>query len=284
MKWWPFAKEKAEWVEPASEPSTMDRMLSRVCTRDEFFLLYSKLLQERLPDCKVEFLDESTLHVVRPDGKESTTYLTNFWLKYKAGDEDRKELIEKYARLVQDLGKSRALPERQNIVAMIKDSQYMEIGKVQSQSLADHLCGDLWVVYAEDQPDRISTLLAEAIAGLGISRSELQALAVENLKRILPPAECHGDGPWYLLTAGQDFVASLLLFDSLWDELQEIVEGDVVATVPTRDVLMFTGSGSREGLAEIRKRSSEICNSGSHAISETLIIRRNGNWSVFDAN
>jgi uncharacterized protein YtpQ (UPF0354 family) len=284
MKWWPFAKEKAEPIEPASEPSTMDRMLSRVCTRDEFFLLYSKLLQERLPDCKVEFSDGSTLHVVRPDGKESTTYLTNFWLKYKEGNEDRQELIEKYARLAEELGKLRALPERQNVVAMIKDSQYMEIGKVESRSLADHLCGDLWVVYAEDQPDRISTLQAETIVHLGVPRSELRALAVENLKRILPAAECHGDGPWYLLTAGADYVASLLLFDSLWDELKEMVEGDVVATAPTRDVVMFTGSHSREGLAEIRKRSSEICNTGAHAISETLIIRKNGNWSVFDAN
>jgi uncharacterized protein YtpQ (UPF0354 family) len=285
MNIWPFKKQQSETKAPV-EPSTMDRLLTRDCTRDEFFLLYSKLLQERMPDHKVEFSNESTLRLVGQDGKESTTYLDNLWLKYKAGMEDRSELIEKYIRLAQDLGKNRAdtTVERQNVVAMVKDSRYLEFLKPREEFAIEHLCGDLWVIYAEDQPERTLTLKSEDLRSIGVTDAERRTLAVENLSRILPPAEVHGEGPGYLLTAGNDYVASLLLLDGVWDQVASIVSGQVVATVPTRDVLLFTGSESVEGLKAIREESSEISNSGPHAISDTLIVRRNGTWTVFNAN
>jgi len=284
VKWWPFAREENRPAKTVSEPSTLDRMVKRECAREEFFLLYSKLLQERLPDYMVEFTSESVLRVVNREGKESITYLENLWLKYKKGEEDRPELIEKYARFAMELGAERSLPEKQDIVAIIKDTTYLEIGGAKDRTLAEHLCGDLWIVYAQDQPDRITSLTRDSLAELGVTQPELRALAVENLARVLPSAECHGDGPWYQMTAGADYVASLLLMDSIWDQVGEMVAGDVVATVPSRDVLMFTGSESVEGIAAIRERSNEICNSAPHAVSDTLIVRRDGNWSVFNAN
>jgi uncharacterized protein YtpQ (UPF0354 family) len=284
MKWWPLAREQTRPAKTASEPSTLDRMVKRECAREEFFLLYSKLLQERLPDHAVEFSSDSSLRVVNREGKESTTYLENLWLKYKSGDEDRSELIEKYARLAMELGADGPAPQKQNVVAMIKDSTYLEIGNTSGKLLTEHLCGDLWIVYAQDQPDRITSLTRDSLAELGATESELRALALENLSRILPPAECHGDGPWYLMTAGTDYVASLLLLNDVWDQVSEMVAGDIVATVPSRDVLMFTGSESTEGIAAIRERSTETCNTAPHAVSETLIVRRNGAWSVFNAN
>ena len=124
MKWWPFQEEKPEPSQSNSEPSTLDRLVTRTCTKDEFILLYSKLLQERLPHCRVELSDDASVRVVWPDNEESGTFLENLWLKYRTGDEDRRELIEKYLRLAQDLGKTQDAPVvPENIVAVIKDSQ-----------------------------------------------------------------------------------------------------------------------------------------------------------------
>ena len=282
----PFQAKKPETAQLTSEPSTLDRLLTRDCTKDEFILLYSKLLQERMPDCKVEFSDDTTIRVVWPNSKESTTFLDNLWLKYKNGDEDRAEMIERYVRLVEDLGRIDEAPVvKENIVPVIKDSHFMEFiaGKA-AKFLTEHLCGDLWVVYCEDHPERISTPLREEILATGLTESEVRTFSVENLKRILPPAECHGNGPWYLVTAGANYVASLLMIDSIWGQVKDMVDGDIIATVPTRDVLMFTGCDSPEGIKAIRERSAEICSSGPHAVSDTLIIRRDGTWSVFNAN
>jgi uncharacterized protein YtpQ (UPF0354 family) len=182
------------------------------------------------------------------------------------------------------LGKESPLQEKQNIVPIIKDSQHLEVTNGKANFATEHLCGDLWIVYAEDQPERIMTLKRDSISSIGVTEAELRALAIENLTRILPSPGCHGGGPWYLLTAGSDYVASLFLMDSIWDQLAAMVTGDIVATVPTRDVPMFTGSRSEEGLSEIRKRSTEICDTGAHAITDTLIVRRDRTWSVFNAN
>ena len=289
MKWWPFSKP--EITKSADlELSTLDRLVNRKCSRDEFFLLYSRLLQERMPGCQIEFSGDATLRLVKPDNGQGTLFLENLWLKY-CEVEDRMELIELYIRNAARLGTEAAGPDRNRVVPVIKDSRFVELTNLDAEIanrkadlLKEHLCGDLWVVYCEDQNERITTLKRNSITALGISENELRQLAVENLRTILPPAQCHGSGPWYLLTAGADYVASLLLFDRIWDQTAKMVDGDLVATVPTRDVLMFTGSNSIEGIAEIRKRSSEICNTGPHAISDTLIVRRNGTWSVFNAH
>jgi uncharacterized protein YtpQ (UPF0354 family) len=262
----------------------MDHLLKRNCTRDEFFLLYSKLLQERLPDFSIQFVGESVLRIGNKDGKESTTYLDNLWLKYSNGDEDRAELIEKYVRMTFSLSTTKMDATRQNIVAMIKDSQYMEMITPSMETMTEHLCGDLWIVYAVDRPETTSTLSNKEMKAAGVSEGELRLLTEQNLKRILPEVQRHGDGTWYLLTAGANYVASLLLFDGMWDQLAETVDGRIVATVPTRDVLMYTGSQSVEGLSSIRERSVKIANSGSHAISDSLIMREGGKWAIFNAN
>ena len=281
MKLWPFGSTKSA-LQSNPEPSTLGRLTGRECGKEEFFLLYSKLLQERMPECTIEFSGESSLRIVRPNGKESTAYLDNLWLKYSQDFEDRTELIEKYVRLYQDLGREEPLLDKQNIVAIIKDSEYFKQFPESMDLVTEHLCGDLWIVYAEDKLETIKNLNRESLTQAGVDEKELRSIALENLKRILPPAECHGDGPWYLLTAGADYAASLLLFDNVWDQVADMVRGKVVATVPTRDVLMFTGSESKEGLDGMRTKSQELCRTGPYSISESLIVRNAGKWTMFN--
>jgi uncharacterized protein YtpQ (UPF0354 family) len=281
MKLLPFGRKKTNPPASGAEPTAMERLLSRECSKEAFCLLFSKLLQERMPECSVGFSGETTLRVVRLDGKESTAYLDNLWLRYAKGSEDRKELIEKYIGMVSGMTRPSFSVSRENIVAMIKDTEYMAFLKPSTKSVTDHLCGDIYVVYALDSPDLTRTLTADEMEDAKVLRHELRSLAVANLKKILPAVERHGDGPWYLLTAGADYVASLLLFDEIWEELKDSVDGDIVATVPARDVLMYTGSQSENGLAEIRKRSEEISSTGPHAISSSLIVRKSDHWELF---
>src|SRR5256885_92520 len=93
------------------------------------------------------------------------------------------------------------------------------------------------------------------------------------LSLFVPPIERHGEGPWYLLTAGGDYVASILLLDEVWQQLEEEIDGDIVAVVPARDVLLFTSSKSSEGLVRIRDKARDIAQGGHHTVSETLIRR-----------
>jgi hypothetical protein len=84
-----------------------------------------------------------------------------------------------------------------------------------------------------------------------------------------------------MLTAGGDYVARLILFGDLWTELADTVEGDIVAAVPSRDVLLFTSDKSSEGITAIRKVIDKITVAGGYLISTTMLRRDANGWKVF---
>ena len=283
---WPFGKKTA--VQPeATEvagPSAMDRLLSKDCNRDEFALLYLKLLQETSPDLQFEMTGDMQIRMVNASGKEATSFLHNAWIEYSRSTADRRELLKRHISVASTLAQEPIPLETTQIVAMVKDSQYVGTFEPKFEKVTEHLCGDLWIVYAQDLPDRMLTIKRETLNPVGIDVAALRKLALENLHRIMPAAEQHGDGPWFLLTAGGDYTASLLLFDGLWEDIADTVDGDVVAVAPARDVLLYTGSNSREGLKAIRERAANIVATGNYVVSDTLFVRAGGRWEVFKAN
>lgn len=281
---WPFGKKPAprSVIDEAVEPSALDRLMAKDCNRDEFVLLYLKLLQETAPDLNFEMTGDMEIRMVNAEGKEATTFLHNVWVAYSQNSEGRHEALERYASVVRSLTEHSSPPLRASVVAQVKDSEYLA-NLARIDSVTQHLCGDLWIVFAQDRPDRTMALTASELDRLDVERAKLLDLAIENLRRIMPAAERHGDGPWYLLTAGGDYTASLLLFD-IWDQLADSVDGEIVAVVPARDTLLYTGSESAEGLKKIKDHATQIVTTGNYVVSDTLIVRRGGQWVVFKAN
>lgn len=142
---------------------------------------------------------------------------------------------------------------------------------------------DLWaglvLVYARDLPTSLSFPSKEELIGLGVDLDTLWETALENLARILPPVAAVdlSDGI-YTLRAGGNFEASLLFLPRFWPAG---LEGDVVAAVPSRDVILLMSASSNKGLDEIRRLAREgFERGGSSALSPDLLIRRDGQWEV----
>jgi uncharacterized protein YtpQ (UPF0354 family) len=170
---------------------------------------------------------------------------------------------------------------RERLVPTIKDLQYLEEVGYNTPLVKDHLAADLWIVYAIDEPTRVTTLTPAQFEVLEMRREELLPLAQANLRRILPEIHQHGDGDWFALLADDTYTASILLLDELWDRLALQVPGDLVVAVPNRSVVLVTGSSSAFGIAQIRAKSAEIEQGGSYAISQTLLRRRDNRWTAF---
>lgn len=258
----------------------MGRLLQRNCTKDEFFLLFFKLLKERFPELSIEFSDDDALSVSRDTGGKSTLYLGNLWTRYDSNNEDRRELIENFLSLACDLADAPSIPNRENIVAIVRDSQYAADPKL----MKEHLCGDLWVVYAVDLPTQISTLTRDQMRSAGVSEGELRELAIKHLKQIVSTVEQEGEGPWYQLKTGDGYEASLLLFEDMWDNIAKSLKGNPVVAIPSRNTLLYTDSHSPEGINAIRGLSEKISRSEPYTVSETLIVRTAGKWAVFHAH
>jgi uncharacterized protein YtpQ (UPF0354 family) len=148
----------------------------------------------------------------------------------------------------------------------------------------DPFVANLFIMYAFDLPSLFRFVARRDLERLGISSEGLRELAVSNLRRVLPEIECHGEPPVFMLTVGGNLEASLLLIDDLWESLCGLVAGELVAAVPARDVLMFTGNESVEGIAAIRNSIERIWNGGDHLISKSLLVWRDRRWLKFEDN
>lgn len=254
-------------------------------TRDKLCLLVAASIHTARPDAALTSPGANAVQVAVDGGEPLTFYLDNLWSELRGQNPAaRLDAFQRYLRtfLTTLQGPAKEEIRKDRIVPTVKDSEYFAVLKDASSLLREHLVGDLWILYAIDLPDSIKSLSPTQRDQLGIKDTELRALAMANLRNILPEIHQHGDGPSYLLTAGGDYVASLLLLDDLWSQLEDAVDGDIVASVPSRDVLLFTGSRSKEGIEEIRAKARAIHEVGGHIISQTLLRRSLGGWKVFE--
>src|SRR5262249_30105093 len=107
--------------------------------------------------------------------------------------------------------------------------------------------GELAVAYSFGPPygERLVSWLD--LDRLALSRRVLRERATDNLDAMLDSVRVHGQPP-VLMLSFDGIESSLLLADQLWRRLAESVPGELVVGVPARDVVIVTGSGSRQGL------------------------------------
>jgi uncharacterized protein YtpQ (UPF0354 family) len=253
----------------------------RAAIADEF----EALLLAQFPAATMTQNGPMRFRVEIPGRQEINVNLENLFRSSESSSpEERTALVQRYFDTVSGAAQKNEEPlSRGQIVPAIKDQLFFDEMGDKAKLVREHLAADLWISYVIDLPTRMMSLMEpqlEQLEQLGLARADLRELAIENLRAILPGVSKHGDGSWFLITAG-DYTASVLLLDKVWAQLESEVTGDLVAAVPTRDVLLVTGSGSAEGITAVRAKALELEQTGSYAVSQTLLRRRNGIWESF---
>jgi uncharacterized protein YtpQ (UPF0354 family) len=258
-------------------------------SKEAFTQQFAKALRAEGMSVKVK--GELELEVKDAAGKEMTAYLDNAYALYASDPKARKAVIQRYVRSLLDSAKDQDAPlDRSRIVPVVKDRGWLaEIRKVAQErggkpmdNIFEDLNEDLVIVYAQDSPRNIRYLISDNLAELGLKRNELRALAVDNLRNLLPDVELRRGPLFSMITAGGDYEASLLLFDDLWTGGKLEVDGDVVVAVPSRDLLLFTGSRNRPGLARLREVASKAAREASYSLTDRLFVYRNGKFERFE--
>jgi uncharacterized protein YtpQ (UPF0354 family) len=187
-------------------------------------------------------------------------------------------------------GDANGLPklDRTSIVPIIKERQWFEAmarrGREQTPPLdlvAEPLNADLVVVYAENWLGTLRILSNRDDVGVC---ARLREASLANLSRVLPKIEIRpGADGVFLITAGGEFDASLLLADNLWSGGQLKVDGDIVVAVPAKDVLIATGSRNAAGLERLRAAAAKFA-AGAKGLTGALFVYRDGKFVRYDAN
>jgi uncharacterized protein YtpQ (UPF0354 family) len=258
-----------------------DIMVPSVFTQE-----FARALAKAMPLASVKVTGDMQVTVKAASGREWGVFLGNTYQDYKRDPSLFDEIVQAYAARLTPAPAAQSELDRARIVPVIKDRKWLadlhsslKAKGVEQEHLSERFNNELVIVYAQDDPDRMRYLTTGE--GAGIPREELKALAVNNLKRLLPKIEMRRIGDVMLMSAGGDYEASLLLIDDIWSGGQIKVDGDVVVAVPARDVLLVTGSRNRTALKSIRELAAKYVAEGRYELTDTLFVYRDGRFSKF---
>ena len=139
----------------------------------------------------------------------------------------------------------------------------------------------LVITYMIDEPGALVFVRQRDIEKDG--PEALHARAVENLRAHANRRKLRFEpqGATFVAKLDGQHDASLLLLDELWDPPTRVadLDGDIVAAVPSRGMLLFTGGRVRGGIPGLR---AAMTRSSERPLSEELFVRRDGAWETFE--
>jgi len=266
---------------------------SSLLTPAQFTREFADALHQAAPDLKVETVHDLQLTVTPPSGNASSVFLDNAYDLYKQNPSAKADVFQKYIASDQESianAQMHDTVDRDHIIPIVKDRPWLDEmteslrirgNTNQFEEVHEDLNPELIILYAEDSPKAIRYLTPDNLIKNGLDRSELRSLASKNLMNLIPPIQRHGTNGFYALDAGGNYEASLLVVDSVWTDLQKDVRGDVVVAIPTRDILMVTGSNDQDGLGRMKKMVDEAYAQGSYRLTDKLFVYREGRFVLF---
>jgi uncharacterized protein YtpQ (UPF0354 family) len=254
-------------------------------SREEFTREFVTVLKQKAPGVAVRVMDELDLRVTTGEGEGSQVFLYNAYDAYLQDPAQVEAVFANYALALAQLGVVRDDPvDPERIVPVIKDRLWMRETLARVRAHPKYQAGqeqvfepyneELVIFYAEDLPHGIRYLTSESIQKWGLGRESLRPLAVRNLRALLPEVQVLGAEGLYLITAGGNYEASLLLFETFWRERKLNVQGEYVVALPARDTLLVTGSDDFEGLRRVREAVAQVYPQAPYRLTERLFVRR----------
>jgi uncharacterized protein YtpQ (UPF0354 family) len=265
----------------------------KIMTPGAFTTEYVNVLKKTHPAAHVKIQADLQLKISGASGTELTVFLDNCYQEYSGNPKNKTAIIERYVSAFSaEPNFDRTQIDTSRIVPVIKDRGWLDeikkvvmasVGGQWSENVHDSFNNELVIVYAEDTEKNLHYLSAKDMEKLPIKRDELRALAVKNLRAMLGDSvQIRGGNGKYMLIAGGTFEASLLLLDNLWDEKTFEVDGDIVVTVPARDVLLITGSKDKDAITTLRKHAAQVATEAPYRLTVDLFVYRAGKFEKFN--
>ena len=160
---------------------------------------------------------------------------------------------------------------------------YNKFGKIyRSVYFYEKLNDVLYILYAIDTPSSIKFIPKEGIANLDVKEEELRDLSMSNLMNAIESLQIKGNPSTIsMIVADGTYEASFLIYDALWTKENFPVKGDIVVYVPSRDVVIVTGSEDTDSIETVKGIVHNPENQWPHSVTKTGFIRKDEKWLKF---
>ena len=243
-----------------------------------------------VPGMAVTVVGDLELAIRTGDDGNNRAFLNNAYQMFLGeSPKHRDALVD---RFVQSFAEAAKGLERSAdaIIPVIKDRGWLaetresmrQMGRESQQGhVHEDLNDALVVVYAIDTPSNIAYLNPDELDALGVSRHDLRALAVRNLRGLLPGIDVQRGDKLSMVTADGNYEASLLLFADLWARESERMRGAPVAAVPARDLLLFADSADVDAVAQLREVAVRARGEATYGLTDRIFVLGESGWQPF---
>ena len=262
----------------------------QVITLKEFTQEYKDSLSVRYPTIQFSLIDDTTISSkgIKNDWR---IYSHNAYLAYLSDTALLSEILSSYTSGMGesfDNERTSRHIDKDKILPIIKPVRYLddvrkEEEKFESKSHNDTLdpvCEvynqQLLIFYVEDQKNSMRFIRYKDLNDISLCKDSLSLIAIQNLNKSLTNIQGKGGNGLFMVTAGGNYEASLILLKDIFVKTNFPVKGDFIIAIPNRDLFFITGSKEDDGIKKLRDLISSSYYSGDHPISEDL-FRWNGN-------
>jgi uncharacterized protein YtpQ (UPF0354 family) len=178
-------------------------------------------------------------------------------------------------------------PTKSNIVPRIRHKGFIDgikaAGVPDDQlPVIEPFVDDMVVTYAFDLPGIIQMVSPGNLADLGLRPQGLRKVALENMVRDKQIGVEEID-PVFRIVMGDNLEATSLLARGFWNDVEKELSGDLVMTVPSRDVVYFCDSATDEAVWLMNDMAGQTREQEEgEVLSDKLFIWKNEKWEVYD--
>jgi uncharacterized protein YtpQ (UPF0354 family) len=237
------------------------------------------------PRIRVRINRALNLEITLPSGLKSGASLENLYAHYLKEPEKKDEAIARFIRVIAAADADVDRPvDRAAIVALLRSTLLLDSLPADQRSPTsergiahERLNAEIIIVYAEDRPESLRLLQPRDIASTGLDPGRLKTLAISNLRRLFGKIdyEREEDG-LYILSVDGISESGLVLLPEIWTKKTMPVKGDFVIAIPTRSLVLVTGSDERAAVARMRKIAAEEFEAGPYSVSPKIYRYRQG--------
>ena len=252
---------------------------------------YIAQLRRIKPEAKAKVVGELELEILFPGCSEPLrAFLDNAFRDYSQSPKDKNAILARYVGALAESRASAATPiDPARILPVIRDREFVEQagqlprnGGKPIEVASEQLNDDLYVMYVADSEHSVRYLSEADLAEAKVDRANLRNQSMENLRRLYPEMQMMGAEGLYMIRLDGTYESSLLLSEKLWESPELKVKGEFLVAVPSRDVLVISGTLEREALETMRKIVAEVSATASYRISPRLFIRRDGKIETWE--